>query len=73
MVKRLQNPATAKQSATPEPDTARVESDLTAQTGYKVKLSSSPRGDGTLTIYFNDLFQLDDIVARLTAQPETHD
>ena len=51
----------------PSPDTANVERELTAQTGYKVKVSASPRGDGTVTIWFADLFQLDDVIARLTA------
>jgi ParB family chromosome partitioning protein len=67
LAKRLQTPAkTARPS--PEPDTARVEQDLAAQIGYRVKLSSSPRGDGTLTIWYDDLFQLDDLIARLTAE-----
>ena len=55
-----------KPAAKAEPDTQRVESDLMAQIGYRVKVSASPRGDGSLTIWFNDLFQLDDLIARLT-------
>jgi hypothetical protein len=47
-----------------------VEQDLAAQIGYRVKVSASPRGDGTLTIWFNDLFQLDDLIARLTGTGE---
>jgi hypothetical protein len=31
-----------------------------------VKVSASTGGDGSLTIWFNDLFQLDDLIARLT-------
>lgn len=68
LVQRLQNPATAARAAAPKPDTEQVERDLMAQTGYRVKLAASPRGDGTLTIWFSDLFQLDDIIARLSAQ-----
>jgi ParB family chromosome partitioning protein len=49
------------------PDTERVEQDLMAQIGYRVKISATPRGDGSLTIWFSDLFQLDDLIARLTA------
>jgi ParB family transcriptional regulator, chromosome partitioning protein len=48
------------------PDNAHVERDLAAQIGYRVKVSASPGGDGSLTIWFNDLFQLDDLIARLT-------
>jgi hypothetical protein len=57
---------TEKAPPKPAPDTERVEHDLAAQIGYRVKVSASPRGDGTLTIWFNDLFQLDDLIARLT-------
>jgi ParB family chromosome partitioning protein len=52
----------------PAPDTAHVESDLAAQIGYRVKVTATPRGDGTLTIWFNDLFQLDDLITRLTTE-----
>lgn len=58
------------QAAKPEPsapDTAHVEQELAARIGYKVKVSASPRGDGSLTIWFSDLFQLDDLIARLSA------
>jgi ParB family chromosome partitioning protein len=48
------------------PDITHVEHDLTAQIGYRVKVSASPRGDGTLTIWFSDLFQLDELVTRLS-------
>jgi ParB family transcriptional regulator, chromosome partitioning protein len=48
------------------PDNAHVERDLAAQIGYRVKVAASPAGDGSLTIWFNDLFQLDDLIARLT-------
>ena len=47
-------------------DTAHVEHELGACIGYRVKVSASPRGEGSLTIWFNDLFQLDDLIARLT-------
>jgi ParB family chromosome partitioning protein len=63
MVQRL---VKQKGPAKPAPDTARVEGDLAAQIGYRVKVTASPRGDGTLTIWFNDLFQLDDLITRLT-------
>lgn len=64
---RLLDDRPAAKDPAPDPDTARVENDLSAQIGFRVKVSSNPRGDGSLTIWFNDLFQLDDIVARLTA------
>ena len=67
LAQRLLDDRPAAKAPLPEPDTARVESDLSAQIGLRVKLTASPRGDGSLTIWFNDLFQLDDIVARLTA------
>ncbi len=64
LVHRMQ---TERAPPKPAPDTEHVEQQLAAQTGYRVKVSASPRGDGTLTIWFNDLFQLDDLIARLTA------
>jgi ParB family chromosome partitioning protein len=48
-------------------DTEHVERDLAMQIGYRVKVATSPAGEGSLTIWFNDLFQLDDLIARLTA------
>ena len=56
-----------KAPAKAAPDHAHVERDLAAQIGYRVKVSASPGGDGSLTIWFNDLFQLDELIARLTA------
>ncbi len=67
LVQRLLTETTPGKSAAPAPDHAHVERDLAAQIGYRVKVSASSRGDGTLTIWFNDLFQLDDLIARLTA------
>jgi ParB family chromosome partitioning protein len=69
LVQRLQNPEEPGETAAPEPDTAHVERDLAAQIGYRVKVSASPRGDGALTIWFNDLFQLDDLISRLSNAP----
>ena len=56
-----------KAPAKPVPDTAHVERDLAAQIGFRVKVSASPAGDGSLTIWFSDLFQLDELIARLTS------
>jgi ParB family chromosome partitioning protein len=56
-----------------EPDTVNLEHELASQIGFRVKISASPRGDGTLTIWFNDLFQLDDIVARLNGTAAKQD
>lgn len=67
LAKRLQSsPAPGK----PAPDAVAetIERDLAAKLGRKVKLSASPRGDGTLTLWFDDLFQLDELVARLTGE-----
>jgi ParB family transcriptional regulator, chromosome partitioning protein len=47
-------------------DAALAERDLAAQIGYRVRISVSPPGDGSLTIWFNDLFQLDKLIKRLT-------
>jgi len=63
LVRRL---LTEDESAKTEPNAPHVEQDLAARIGYRVKVSVSPRGDGSLTIWFNDLFQFDDVVARLT-------
>jgi ParB family chromosome partitioning protein len=71
LVQRLLSEPQPGKTAPPEPDTAHVERDLAAQIGYKVKVSASPRGDGSLTIWFNDLFQLDDLIARLTSAGST--
>lgn len=67
LVKRLQAPPPEKTRA-PGPDTARMEQELSAKIGYKVKVTASPRGDGSLTIWFADLFQLDELVAQLTGE-----
>ncbi|MGA3006224.1 MAG: ParB/RepB/Spo0J family partition protein, partial [Acetobacteraceae bacterium] len=67
LVHRLQTAKTVGKTAAPGPDNTHVERDLAAQIGYRVKVSASPRGDGSLTIWFNDLFQLDDLITRLTA------
>ena len=64
LVQRLLTEKTPPKDA---PDTLRAEGDLTAQIGYRVKIAASPRGDGTLTIWFDDLFQLDDLITRLSA------
>jgi ParB family transcriptional regulator, chromosome partitioning protein len=63
LVQRMLTEKPARQAA---PDTAHVESDLAAQIGYRVKIAASSSGDGTLTIWFSDLFQLDDLITRLT-------
>jgi ParB family chromosome partitioning protein len=64
LVRRL---LTEKSPAKPPPDVEHVEHDLATRIGYRVKVSASPRGDGSLTIWFSDLFQLDDLIERLTA------
>jgi ParB family chromosome partitioning protein len=66
LVQRLMAEKAPAKTVTPAPDNAHVERDLAAQIGYRVKVSASPRGDGSLTIWFNDLFQLDDLITRLT-------
>jgi ParB family chromosome partitioning protein len=68
LAQRVQSEASArKKAATPTAgDTEHVERDLATRIGYRVKIAASPRGDGSLTIWFNDLFQLDDLIARLT-------
>src|ERR1700722_19055779 len=70
LVQRLLTEKTPGKTATPAADNTHVERDLAAQIGYRVKVSASPRGDGSLTIWFNDLFQLDDLITRLTAANE---
>lgn len=67
LVKRLQTRKEPEHPAASEPDTARAEQDLMASLGCRVKVSASPRGDGSVTIWFSDLFQLDDVITRLTA------
>jgi ParB family chromosome partitioning protein len=67
LVQRLLSDKRPPKPAGREADTEHVERDLAAQIGYRVKVSASSAGDGSLTIWFNDLFQLDDLIARLTA------
>jgi len=67
LVQRLLTEKIPAKATPPAPDNTHVERDLAAQIGYRVKVSASPRGDGSLTIWFNDLFQLDDLITRLTA------
>ena len=40
--------------------------DLAARSGYRVRIVTAYKGDGSVTIRFNDLFQLDEIISRLT-------
>ncbi len=68
LAKRLLSEPGDKKIPEANPDTSQVERDLAARTGLRVKVSASPRGDGSVTIWFGDLFQLDDIVARLSAE-----
>jgi ParB family chromosome partitioning protein len=67
LVQRLMTEKAPDKAVPTAPDNAHVERDLAAQIGYRVKVAASPRGDGSLTIWFNDLFQLDDLITRLTA------
>ena len=67
LAKRTNNPRkTAEKEEVAASDTEAAERDLSDRIGYKVKIAASPRGDGSLTIWFGDLFQLDDLIARLT-------
>jgi ParB family transcriptional regulator, chromosome partitioning protein len=68
LAQRIQTETTVnrKASVSTASDTEHVERELAARVGYRVKIAASPRGDGSLTIWFNDLFQLDDLIARLT-------
>jgi ParB family chromosome partitioning protein len=68
LVQRLLTEKSAGKTTAPAPDNTHVERDLAAQIGYRVKVAASPRGDGSLTIWFNDLFQLDDLITRLTSE-----
>jgi ParB family chromosome partitioning protein len=49
-----------------KPNVRHLNRDLTTKIGYRVKVAASPEGTGTLTIWFADLLQFDDLVARLT-------
>jgi ParB family chromosome partitioning protein len=63
LVKRL---LTNKEPVKAQTDTTQVERDLAAQIGYRVKVATSTRAGGSLTVWFADLFQLDDLISRLT-------
>jgi ParB family chromosome partitioning protein len=52
-----------------DPDVAALERDLTSQLGCKVGIRSLGKG-GELTISYGSLEQLDDILARLSRNPD---
>ena len=75
LAQRLLQPPEVEKTAAPAIDIGQIERDLAIRIGHRVRISASPRGDGSVTIVFEDLFQLDELVARLTvggpAKPAT--
>ncbi|MBT3237437.1 MAG: ParB/RepB/Spo0J family partition protein [Rhodospirillaceae bacterium] len=62
-------PSAKSVAAAKDPDTVALENDLAAMLGLKVDIRFK-NGRGALTIHYNDLGQLDDVLARLSSQPK---
>jgi ParB family chromosome partitioning protein len=60
--------AVAREPAAPQPrdsDTLNLEKRLTDTLGQRVQVSVAPRGNGTLTIHFGDMYQLETLIDRI--------
>jgi ParB family transcriptional regulator, chromosome partitioning protein len=69
LVRRLQqadeSPAGASQSAAPDPNIRRLQTDLTDRLGARVEIRHGQRGAGKLVIAYNTLDELDGILAHI--------
>ncbi len=66
LVRRLQSPVT-KNPHVPvvDPDTRKLQDELSAQLGAAVKIQHSARGKGRLVVHYNSLDELDGILAHI--------
>jgi ParB family transcriptional regulator, chromosome partitioning protein len=60
--------APARSKAKP-PDLSEMERRVSDAIGFRVSITTNRRGGGDVSITFSDLYQLDDIVERLTREP----
>ncbi len=65
MVKRLLEPVTPKAEKKPDPDVQRLERELAERIGAKVAIQYSGSGKGKLVINYNNLDELDGILAHI--------
>jgi ParB family chromosome partitioning protein len=61
------SPAPAR--AAKDPDTLALEQDVTSRLGLRVSISAQGQG-GTLSIQYQTLDQLDEVIERLTGRPD---
>ncbi len=61
----LQAPAEARAARRLDPDTRRLQDDLAARLGAVVQIHHSARGKGRLVIQYNNLEELDGILAHI--------
>jgi len=54
------------------PDTADLERRVSEALGCRVTITTARKGGGEVSIQFRDLFQLDDLIARLTGEHQKH-
>ncbi len=67
LVKRLANPAPASKtpSTAKDPDTVRLENELSEKLGAKVQFQGNQSGKGKLVIHYNSLDELDGIISHI--------
>ena len=58
-------PKARVKGAEKDPSTTELEEEIAADTGYRVRIAVGGKGRGTLTVWFNNLNQLDTITKRL--------
>jgi ParB family chromosome partitioning protein len=68
LVARLLKPASPTPRRSQDRDTARLEEELAQALGTRVSIRHSRKGSGRLTIAYDDLDQLDALIARLKGQ-----
>ncbi|MDA1073247.1 MAG: ParB/RepB/Spo0J family partition protein [Proteobacteria bacterium] len=69
LVRRLQNPQPERVEITADPDTARLERRLTDHLGAPVSIRQEKSGKGQVVIRYNDLDELDGILAHFKSKP----
>lgn len=66
LVKQLQHPAPKKEAVEPAPELQTLEQRWNDSIGMKVKISQTDKGNGKLTINYDSIEQLDQILNRIT-------
>lgn len=65
LIKKLQNGVVKKTAKTTDPDIRDLVQSLSEKLGAKIEIKHSPRGRGRLLIYYNNLDELDGILAHM--------